>query len=118
LDIGSGFSRTKLVVLGQAKCEKLNTATGGNHIARTVARLKRGWVGVYVTTSFFSEPVQREVIEDQYPILLIHGYRIAQELLSMMYDEGFADIGEVLKHIDAKHDGLVHQRKPEEILLD
>src|SRR5262249_51403356 len=50
LDVGSGFSRTKLVVLGQAKCEKFGSPTGGNHIARTVARLKRGWIGVYVTT--------------------------------------------------------------------
>jgi len=55
LDIGSGFGKTKLVILGQAKCKTLNTATGGNDVARTVARLNRGWVGVYVTTSFFSE---------------------------------------------------------------
>ena len=25
--------------------EKLNSPTGGNHIARTVAKLKRGWIG-------------------------------------------------------------------------
>lgn len=118
VDIGSGFAKAKLVVLGQAKCEKMNSATGGNHVARTVARLKRGWVGVYVTTSFFSEAVQREVIEDQYPVLLVHGYRLAQELLAMMHDEGFHDIDELLRHIDLKHDDLVKQRKPEEILLD
>ena len=45
LDVGSGHSTAKLVVLGQAKCEKLQSATGGNHIARTVARLRRGWIG-------------------------------------------------------------------------
>lgn len=57
LDVGTGFSKTRLVVLGQAKCERLNNPTSGTHIARTVARLKRGWVGVYVTTSYFSEQV-------------------------------------------------------------
>lgn len=117
LDVGSGFSRVKLIVLGQAKCEKLDTPTGGNHIARTVARLKRGWIGVYVTTSYFSEPVQREIIEDEYPILLIHGYRLAQELQTMMHDEGFADLDDLLQHVDSKHDEQVQFRKPEEILL-
>ncbi|MDB5210251.1 MAG: hypothetical protein JWQ30_1078, partial [Sediminibacterium sp.] len=70
MEIGNNFGKAKLIVLGQAKCESPNTPTGGNHIARTVARLKRGWMGVYVTTSFFSEAVQREIIEDEYPIML------------------------------------------------
>ena len=38
LDIGTGFERAKLVVLGQAKCERPDRSTGGRHIARTVAR--------------------------------------------------------------------------------
>lgn len=54
LDLGHGFASTKVVVLGQAKCEKLDAPTGGVHIARTVARLRRGWIGAYVTTSYFS----------------------------------------------------------------
>lgn len=44
IDIGDGLWGTKLVVLGQAKCEKIDAPTGGVHIARTVARLRRGWV--------------------------------------------------------------------------
>jgi Restriction endonuclease len=72
LDLGSGFATTKVVVLGQAKCESPQVATSGRDIARTVARLRRGWIGVYVTTSFFSEMAQQEVIEDQYPIVLVH----------------------------------------------
>ncbi|HEY6220218.1 MAG TPA: hypothetical protein VIV65_09170, partial [Gemmatimonadaceae bacterium] len=44
LDIGSGFGTVKLVVLGQAKCEKPKTATSGLDVARTVARLRRGWI--------------------------------------------------------------------------
>lgn len=64
IDVGEGFGRTKLVVLGQAKCERIDAPTGGNHLARTVARLRRGWLGAYVTTSFFSPAVQKEVYED------------------------------------------------------
>ena len=40
MDIGTGFGSAKVIVLGQAKCESLNSPTGGNHIARTVAKLK------------------------------------------------------------------------------
>ena len=50
MDIGLGFGAAKVIVLGQAKCESLNTPTSGTHIARTFAKLKRGWLRVYVTT--------------------------------------------------------------------
>jgi Restriction endonuclease len=117
LDIGSNFSKTKLVVLGQAKCEKPDTPTGGNHIARTVARLKRGWIGVYVTTSYFSETVQREVIDDSYPIVLVHGLRLAEEVLKMVYEKGFSNTAEFLKDIDNKYVDKIFARRPEEILF-
>ncbi|WP_366290133.1 restriction endonuclease [Paenibacillus sp. AN1007] len=116
LDIGSGFSKTKLVVLGQAKCEKFDTPTGGNHIARTVARLKRGWVGVYVTTSYFSEAVQREIIDDGYPIVLVHGLRVAEEVLEMVYEKGYSNVTDFLREIDSLYDEKILSRRPEEIL--
>jgi Restriction endonuclease len=117
LDVGSGFARTRLVVLGQAKCEQSTTPTGGNHIARTVARLRRGWLGVYVTTSYFSAPVQREVIDDQYPIVLIHGRRLAEEVAKMMFAQGQSLEG-YLAAIDATYADRVMMRRPEEILSD
>ena len=46
MDIGSDFGCAKVIVLGQAKCESPDVPTGGTHIARTVAKLKRGWLGV------------------------------------------------------------------------
>jgi hypothetical protein len=118
LDVGTGFSKTKLIVLGQAKCEKLNSPTGGNHIARTVARLRRGWIGVYVTTSYFSEAVQREVIDDKYPILLINGLCISRQIVSMMHEQGIKDIEQYLKTIDVQYEQMLSLRQPEEILLD
>jgi hypothetical protein len=118
LDLGSGFSKVKVIVLGQAKCEKLNAPTNGIHLARTVARLRRGWIGVYVTTSYFSESAQREVIEDQYPILMIHGQRLAREVVELASGSGFGTVLDYLNHIDAQHDGWLQARRPEEILLD
>ncbi|MGI2132292.1 restriction endonuclease [Shewanella baltica] len=115
--LGSGFSKVELIVLGQAKCESLNTPTGGNHIARTVARLKRGWLGVYVTTSYFSDSVQREVIEDKYPIVLIHGRRLAEEVAKIVYEsEVYSNVAEFLIAMDAVYPSRLKQRQAEEIL--
>jgi len=118
LDIGTDLARTKLVVLGQAKCEKLDSPTGGNHIARTVARLKRGWVGVYVTTSYFSVPVQREVLEDRFPIILVNGLRLAKEVLLLINEQGYPGVQEYLEELDRNHDSKIMQRDPEEILFE
>lgn len=116
LDVGIGFSITKLVVLGQAKCEQLDTPTNGNHIARTVARLRRGWIGIYVTTSYFSEPVQREVIDDAYPIVLVNGLRLAEVVLKLVYEQGFNSLKDFLVSIDNEYEGKIQSRRPEEIL--
>jgi AspBHI-like restriction endonuclease/restriction endonuclease len=118
LEIGSGFGKAKLILLGQAKCEKPDIPTGGNHVARTVARLRRGWVGVYVTTSFFSEAVQREIIEDEYPIMLINGKKLAETVLKILHDNGFATLEKYLEDIDSKFDSLVRMRRPEELLFE
>jgi hypothetical protein len=48
LDIGSGLAGTSLVVLGQGKCVRPDTLITAEHVARVVARLRRGWIGVYV----------------------------------------------------------------------
>jgi hypothetical protein len=115
--LGNGFSKVELIVLGQAKCESLNTPTGGNHIARTVARLKRGWIGVYVTTSYFSDAVQREVIEDKYPIILINGLRIVEEISKFLHDsDEYTSLDDFLNAMDTLYPTRLKQRQPEEIL--
>lgn len=88
LDISSRMSALKIVVLGQAKCEAPDRPTNGVHIARTVARLKRGWFGVYVTTSYFSRSVQLEILDDQYPIMMICGKKLAETVEKILYKKG------------------------------
>jgi hypothetical protein len=118
LDIGQGLGGTKLVMLGQAKCEKPSAPTSGTHIARTVARLRRGWIGAYVTTSFFSRPVQAEVIEDEYPIMLIGGRQVASTVERVMFELGERDVASFLNRLDGQYEDRVRFRQPSEILLD
>ena len=88
LDLGSGFSKSSVVVLGQAKCIKPSSSVRGMDLARTVARLKRGWIGVFVTTGAFSVRAQQELLTDQYPIVLIDGTRLVQEVREEMVHTG------------------------------
>jgi hypothetical protein len=118
IDLGSGFGRTSLIVLGQAKCEEPSQATGGNHIARTVARLRRGWVAAYVTTSYFSDPVQREIIEDEYPILLVNGAQLAHEVSLLQHSGGYPSVTALLESVDSRYETLKSVRRPHEILHD
>jgi hypothetical protein len=90
LQIGKGASQTKLVVLGQAKCYKPELGVSGRDLARTAARLKRGWIGVVVTTSFFTEAAQREILTDKHPIVLISGARLAAEVQEEMIKTGIS----------------------------
>jgi Restriction endonuclease AspBHI N-terminal/Restriction endonuclease len=118
LDVGQGLGGTRLVLLGQAKCEKANVPTNGNHIARTVARLRRGWIGAYVTTSFFSRPVQAEVIDDEYPIMLVGGAQVASTVEKAMFELGAHDVDAYLSEFDRQYEDRVRFRQPSEILLD
>ena len=117
LDIGSDFATVKLVVLGQAKCEDPEVPTNGNHIARTVARLRRGWIGVYVTTSWFSDNTQKEVLEDQYPILMIDGFRLAKEIHANLIELGNLNLTSFLDEITSKYEVLQARKMPEEVML-
>lgn len=120
IDLGTGFAQTSLIVLGQAKCEAFSSPTGGNHIARVAARLRQGFIGAYVTTSYFSQKVQREVLEDRYPVMLVNGRQVAETVRQILVEEDVAasDPKVLLERIDAEYDDRVVLRDPEEILLD
>ncbi|MFI6466913.1 restriction endonuclease [Streptomyces sp. NPDC050538] len=118
LDIGSGLAGTSLVVLGQAKCVKLDNLVTAEQIARVVARLRRGWIGVYVTTGAYSVPAQTEMVEDQYPIVLINGSDLARELRSMARDDHGGDLEACIEQVVTQRETSVTNRRPEEILLE
>lgn len=116
IDLGQGFSRVEIVVLGQAKCEAYSTPTNGLHLARTVARLKRGWIGAYVTTSFFSEKSQLEISEDSYPLITVNGLELAKETLKLVELSGSPSVIAFLNELDSTFLDYVQKKKPEEIL--
>lgn len=113
IDISSHLSAMKIVVLGQAKCEAPDRPTNGVHIARTVARLKRGWFGVYVTTSYFSRNVQLEVLDDSYPIMLICGKKLAETVEKIIYKKGIT-LDEFLNSLEQEY--RTENRRTEDIL--
>jgi hypothetical protein len=118
IDLSAGFSMAKIVVLGQAKCEATRSGTNGRDLARTVARLRRGWIGAYVTTSFFTDRSQIEVIEDQYPLIMVNGLEVAKETLRLMEESGFASVEAYLEELEQVYNKIVMSRRPEEILFD
>ncbi|CAL9541925.1 hypothetical protein SUDANB120_04263 [Streptomyces sp. enrichment culture] len=118
LDIGSGLAGTSLVVLGQAKCVRLDHVVSADQIARVVARLRRGWIGVYVTTGAYSVPAQTEMVEDQYPIVLVNGLDLARELRGMARDDHGGDLEACIEDILRVRETAITNRRPEEILLE
>ena len=114
--LGQGFAAVDVVVLGQAKCEALDKPTNGVALARTVARLKRGWIGAYVTTSFFSKQSQIEIIEDSYPLIKINGAKLAEETLKLVEAGGFRDTLGYLESLEIEYPEMIQNRRPDEIL--
>jgi hypothetical protein len=112
LDIGSEFSKVPIVVLGQAKCQRLSS---GKDLARLVARLQRGWIGVFVTTGIFSRAAQEELHSDRYPVLLINGKRLAQEIRMILNSEGIS-LEELLKREQTWYESHIQPLEPERIL--
>ena len=58
------------------------------------------------------------MLEDKYPIVLINGKRLAEEVLLAVHEEALGNVAEFLEMIDATYDEHVMQRSPEEILYD
>jgi len=116
LDLGSPEHNTPVVVLGQAKCVKPTTGISPDEVARLVARLRRGWLGVFVTTGVFSQQAQIEIIDDQYPVLLIAAGALVDEVLKLAGSQDNGDVAKFLDAISSDYESLVTARRPEEIL--
>jgi hypothetical protein len=116
LDVGSEAATASLVVLGQAECITPSSSINAEQIARVVARLRRGWIGAYVTTGVYSRAAQEEIIDDQYPIVLIDGRRLAEEVRRMSIESHGGDLDALLADITTGYAEALTARRPEEIL--
>ncbi|MER7006708.1 restriction endonuclease [Dactylosporangium sp. NPDC000555] len=117
LDVGTAANNVPLVVLGQAKCVTPTSSISPDQVARVVARLRRGWIGVFVTTGVFSRQAQIEVIDDQYPLVLIDGKALADQVLRMAAADHNGDLNALLNSVTGDYNIAITYRRPDEILL-
>lgn len=116
IDMGSIAASTPVVVLGQAKCVLPTSSISPEQVARVVARLRRGWIGVYVTTGSFSRQAQVEIIDDQYPVVLISGGTLAAAVRQMAQANYGGDLAALLQSTIDGYGASVTHRRPEEVL--
>ena len=117
MDVGSGAARVKLVILGQAKCiDPRGTSISAGDLARVVARLRRGWIGAYVTTGTYSRAAQEELLNDEYPVLLVDGRILAEQVRLLASETCGGNVAALLDNVLADHTAGVMNRRPEEIL--
>jgi hypothetical protein len=116
LDLGVGVGALKLVVLGQAKCvSPAAPPASGLDLARTVSRLDRGWVGAFVTTGFFSEQAQREVVADRFPLIMLNGRHVGEAVVKEAALRGETVLS-YIKSVDDDYDHRLSSRLPMEVL--
>jgi hypothetical protein len=116
IDMGSVTASTPVVVLGQAKCILPTSSISPEQVARVVARLRRGWIGVYVTTGSFSKQAQIEIIDDQYPVVLISGGTLAATVRRMAQANYGGDLPALLLSTADEYSAAITHRRPEEVL--
>jgi hypothetical protein len=117
LDVGIPEANTQLVVLGQAKFVEPGSVISAETVARVVARLQRGRIGVFVTTGAFAERAQAEIIGDRHPLVMIDGRMVAEQVAAMAATDHSGDVDALLDTVSNDYANAVTYRQPEEILL-
>jgi hypothetical protein len=116
LDVGQGVGSSPLVVLGQAKCISPESSISPDQVARLVARLRRGWVGIFVTTGTFSRQAQVEIVDDAYPVVLVAGGRLASVVRKIVHESYGGQLSNFLQEIAETYPTAITHRRPEEAL--
>lgn len=70
-----------------------------------------------ITTGSYSEAAQLEMVEDQYPVLLVNGRDLVREIRAMARDDHGGDLMTCVEHLVDHRAVPVAHRRPEEILL-
>lgn len=79
--LGHAGHQIRLSVYVEAKKWKIDSSVGVKPMMRLISRLKHRDIGVFITTSFFDQQIQKELIEDGHPVMLISGGDIARLLI-------------------------------------
>ena len=89
--VGHDLHQVLLDAYVEAKKWDLGSAVGTKPMMRLISRLKHRDLGVFVTTSFFDMQVQKELIDDNHPVLLVSGGDISRILISAQIGGDGAD---------------------------
>lgn len=91
---------------GEVKRYAASTSVDPKSVSRLVARLNRKEYGIFVTTSYFTEQAQREVLQDHYPVHLIPGIDLVNMLKHLRLVNGGEINTEWLKSVTTKETDL------------
>lgn len=84
--VGHDNHQVHLRAIIEAKLWKEDADVGVKSMSRLISRIKHRDLGVFVTTSCFNTQVQRELIEDNHPVILVSGGDIARVLVANELD--------------------------------
>lgn len=84
--IGPGRDPISLEFALEAKCYAPAHGVGVREVARLISRIRHRQFGIFVTTSFISRQVYREVREDGHPVAFISGVDIVAAVRRMGYE--------------------------------
>lgn len=80
--IGRKKCNISLDLFVEAKKWKIDSSVGVKPMSRLISRMKHKDLGIFITTSYFNNQVQKELIEDSHPIIMISGGDIAKILIN------------------------------------
>lgn len=79
--LGHAGHQIRLSTYVEAKKWKVESSIGVKPMMRLISRLKHRDIGVFITTSFFDQQIQKELIEDGHPVMLISGGDISRLII-------------------------------------
>jgi hypothetical protein len=80
--VGHADHQIQLSAIVEAKLWKENSDIGVKPMSRLISRIKHRDIGIFITTSCFNKQVQKELIDDNHPVILISGGDIARVLIA------------------------------------
>ena len=70
-----------------------------------------------MTTGYFSDQAQREVLADRFPLLMLNGRHVGETVVKEAALHGLT-VADYIHTVDAEYDGRLSSRQPAEILRD
>ncbi|MEV0187220.1 restriction endonuclease [Kitasatospora purpeofusca] len=83
--LGPPTDRVAIDFALEAKCKSSDQAVGVKEGSRLISRLRHRNFGVLVTTSYFNQQMQKEIRDDEHPVVLISG----RDIVDLLRQHGY-----------------------------